>query len=163
VFPVAPTPGHEDDPLRSRFRRPIVSKTNTQLVLQALRALAGGDLDAYVELHHPDYVNHEAAAGHLRGADAAHNTATFLHGAFDDLELEPLDTVSEHDLVVVRARFSGRQVGPLDGFAPSGRSCSVQHIHIYRVTEGKISEHWACRDDLGAARQMGLLPTAVAA
>jgi predicted ester cyclase len=138
-------------------------QANTNVVLQAIRSLTAGDVDAYTDLHHPDYVNHEAAAGHLRGADAARNTATFLHRVFEDLELEPLDTVTERDLVVVRARFSGRQVDALDGFPPSGRSCSVQHIHIFRVTNGKISEHWANRDDLGAARQMGLVPTSVSA
>lgn len=140
-----------------------ISQSNTDVVLQALQALTAGEVDAYANLHHPDYVNHEAAAGHLRGVDAARNTATFLHRVFEDVELEPLDTVTERDLVVVRARFSGRQVDALDGFPPSGHSCSVQHIHIYRVTNGRISEHWSNRDDLGAARQMGLIPTAVSA
>ncbi|MDE1853287.1 MAG: ester cyclase [Thaumarchaeota archaeon] len=32
---------------------------------------------------------------------------------------------------------------------------SVQHIHLFRVVDGKIVEHWANRDDLGAARQVG--------
>ena len=48
-------------------------------------------------------------------------------------------------------------LGEIDGFAPTGRSFSVQQIHICRVTDGQISEHWACRDDLGAARQLGLV------
>ena len=137
-----------------------MSQANVQAVLSALRALSDADLEAYVEAHHPDYVNHEASHGHLRGADAARNTAAFLHGAFDELRLEPLETIAERDLVVVRAQFSGRHVGELDGFPPSDRTCSVQHIHIYRLTHGRLSEHWACRDDLGAARQLGLLHTA---
>jgi lactoylglutathione lyase len=29
---------------------------------------------------------------------------------------------------------------------------------MYRVRDGKIVEHWACRDDLGQLRQLGLLP-----
>ena len=42
---------------------------------------------------------------------------------------------------------------------PDGRP-SLQHIHIFRLVDGKIKEHWANRDDLGAARQlnMELLP-----
>jgi predicted SnoaL-like aldol condensation-catalyzing enzyme len=31
-------------------------------------------------------------------------------------------------------------------------------MHMYRVKEGKVAEHWACRDDLGQLRQLGLLP-----
>ena len=135
-----------------------MSQANKQLVADVLRALSAGDVDTYIAFHHPDYVNHEAAFGQLCGAEAASNTAKFLHGAFEDLQIEPLDLIAENDLVAVRAQFSGRQVGALDGFAVFGQACSVQHIHIYRITEGRISEHWACRDDLGAARQMGLLP-----
>ena len=57
--------------------------------------------------------------------------------------------------MVVRDRFSGRKVEALDGFSPSGHSCSVQDIHIYRVTDRAISEHGANRDDLGAERRFG--------
>jgi predicted ester cyclase len=135
-----------------------VSEANKQLVLQALHALDGGDPDAYAELHHPDYVNHEAAAGRQRGPEGARATAVFLNGVFDDLRHEPLDVVAERDLVVVRAWASARHVGAIDRFSATGRSFSVQHIHIFRVTDGKISEHWACRDDLGAARQIGAIP-----
>jgi predicted ester cyclase len=135
-----------------------MSQANKQLALQALRLLAGGDPDEYAQLHHPDYVNHEAAAGRQRGREGARATAVFLNSVFDDLHHEPLDVIAERDLVVVRARASGRQVGEIDGFAASGRPFSVQHIHIFRVTDAKIIEHWACRDDLGAARQIGAIP-----
>jgi predicted ester cyclase len=38
-----------------------------------------------------------------------------------------------------------------------GQSYTVQHIHIYRVTDGKISEHWALRDDISMLRQLGVI------
>lgn len=135
-----------------------MSQANKQLVLQALAALDRGDADAVAELHHPDYVNHEAAAGRQRGREGARATAVFLNRAFADMRHEPLDIVAEHDLVVIRAQAGGRHIGEIDSFPPTGRTFSVQHIHIFRITDGKISEHWACRDDLGAARQLGLVP-----
>jgi predicted ester cyclase len=134
-----------------------MSQANKQLALRALQALNAGSADAYAELHHPDYVNHEAAPSRQRGPEGARATAAFLHRTFEDLHHEPLDVIAERDLVVVRVQASARHVGEIDGFAPSGRRFSVQHVHIFRITDGKISEHWACRDDLGAARQMGHL------
>ena len=56
-----------------------MSQANKQLVLQAFRVLDSGDPDAYAELHHPDYVNHEAAAGRQRGPEGARATAIFLN------------------------------------------------------------------------------------
>jgi predicted ester cyclase len=135
-----------------------VSQANKQLVLSAVKAINAHDLDALDELYHPDYVNHEARAGAPHGPAAARCTTAFLHGTFEDFRIEPLDVIAENDLVVIRAQAGGRQIGEIDGFQPSGQRFSVQHIHIFRVTDAKISEHWACRDDLGAARQMGLVP-----
>jgi predicted ester cyclase len=135
-----------------------MSEANKQLVLRALHVLGGGHPDAYAELHHPDYVNHEAAAGRQRGPAGARATAVFLNSVFEDLRHDPLETVAERDLVVVRARVGGRHVGEIAGLEATGRTFSVQHVHIFRVTDGRISEHWACRDDLGAARQLGAVP-----
>jgi predicted ester cyclase len=122
-----------------------VSQANKQLVLEALHALDRGNADAFAELHHPDYVNHEAAAGRQRGPQGARATAAFLHGTFADLRHEPLDAVAEGDLVVIRGQASGRHIAEIDGFPATGRTFSVQHIHIFRVTDGKISEHWCWR------------------
>jgi lactoylglutathione lyase len=32
------------------------------------------------------------------------------------------------------------------------------YIHIWRIEDGKIAEHWACRDDVGLLRQVGAWP-----
>jgi predicted ester cyclase len=46
----------------------------------------------------------------------------------------------------------------LVGVQPTGRSFEVQHIHMYQVLDGKITEHFANRDGVGMMRQLGLLP-----
>jgi predicted ester cyclase len=42
-------------------------------------------------------------------------------------------------------------------FPGNGQSYTVSHVHIYRVVDGKIREHWAVRDDLSMLRQLGAL------
>lgn len=49
--------------------------------------------------------------------------------------------------------------GDYMGVPATGRSFSIQHMHMYRVVDGKLAEHWACRDDLGQLIQLGLAPT----
>jgi predicted ester cyclase len=41
-------------------------------------------------------------------------------------------------------------------FPASGQSYTVTHVHIYRVADGQIREHWAVRDDLSMLRQLGV-------
>jgi predicted ester cyclase len=38
-----------------------------------------------------------------------------------------------------------------------GQSYTVHHVHIYRLADGKITEHWALRDDISMLRQLGAI------
>jgi len=42
----------------------------------------------------------------------------------------------------------------LDGVPVSGRSATWRFVHIWRVADGIIVEHWACRDDMGLVEQL---------
>jgi hypothetical protein len=41
---------------------------------------------------------------------------------------------------------------------PTGGSVAVSQTHWYRVAEGKLIEHWADRDEMGMAQQLGWVP-----
>jgi steroid delta-isomerase-like uncharacterized protein len=138
-----------------------MSETNKRLALRWLEAIWNGDLDAPAasvveQVVHPDFYNHEAAADRQGGPEGFRDTARRLRRAFADLRIEPLDVVAESDEVVIRARVSGRQVGPFAGMPATGRKFSVEHTHIVRILDGKIVEHWANRDDCGMMRQLGV-------
>jgi predicted ester cyclase len=46
----------------------------------------------------------------------------------------------------------------LIGVPPTGRSFEALHMHMFRVVDGLIQEHWGGRDDIGMMRQLGLIP-----
>jgi predicted ester cyclase len=82
-----------------------------------------------------------------------------------DVKLEILGVVADGEWVVTRNRYSGTHTGaqriPVDGgflagIEPTGKTFSVQHIHMYRVQDGLITEHWANRDDILMMEQLGL-------
>jgi predicted ester cyclase len=62
----------------------------------------------------------------------------------------------------MRCQFATRHVGPYAGMPITGRTFSVQDIHIWRIADGKLIEHWATRDDARAMRQLGLLSIGIA-
>ena len=41
----------------------------------------------------------------------------------------------------------GTHLGEFEGIAPTGKQVEVRAIDIYRITEGKIVEHWGHGDD----------------
>jgi predicted ester cyclase len=103
-----------------------------------------------------DFFNHEAPDS--TGPEGFKATARWLREAFPDYHAELHEFLFDGDLLAARLTVSGTHAGDFMGAAPTGRSFSVQHMHMYRVRDGKLVEHWACRDDLGQLRQLGLLP-----
>src|SRR4029450_3325189 len=48
--------------------------------------------------------------------------------------------------------------GSLSGTPPTGKHVSVDGVHIVRIADGKVIEHWGNNDDLGLMRQLGVIP-----
>ena len=104
----------------------------------------------------PAQTQHEAPDS--PGPEGFKASARWLRSAFPDYHAELHELVVEGNLVAARLVVSGTHQGEFMGMAPTGRSFSVQHMHMYRIQDGKVAEHWACRDDLGQLAQLGLLP-----
>jgi hypothetical protein len=54
--------------------------------------------------------------------------------------------------------YARAPAGSFRGFAtPQGVTTAVEMVHIWRLANGKIVEHWAVRDDLALMRQLGVV------
>ena len=67
--------------------------------------------------------------------------------------------LADGDRVAVHMTLRGRHVAStmplLAGVPVENTEVAWSFIHIWRVRDGRIAEHWACRDDLGLLRQLG--------
>jgi predicted ester cyclase len=68
------------------------------------------------------------------------------------------DSIAEGDQVAVRLTASATQSGEFMGLPPSGERYTIPEIHIFRVRDGRIVEHWHPFDQLGMMRQLGAMP-----
>ena len=136
-----------------------MSEQNKRLVRRALNEVfAGGNLAVVDEIFHPDFVNHEAGPRTPPGPEGLKVTVRWLRDAFSDLDYDIQDEIDAGDKVVVRVISSGRHTGEFIGFKPTGTTFEAQQIHIYRIADGKIIEHWSSCDDLTQGIQLGLIP-----
>jgi predicted ester cyclase len=143
-----------------------------ELALRSVRMMADGSLEEFHEVLHPEFLNHEAKdeppGARGRGPDAAYVTALWLHDAFAELRWDIHEVVVEGDLAVVHCTMSGRHVRPFaeydehaevtEVFPPTGKRFATTQTHWLRVADGRVIEHWANRDDLGTAFQLGWVP-----
>jgi lactoylglutathione lyase len=131
------------------------ARSARDVVEELFRRQKAGDGEVLDDLVDPDMVNH--AAG-LRGREGLRTILRTIEVDLGPTELEQHHLISEGDLVVQHVTLHGTHRAstmPLLVDVPvSGRSAAWTFIHIWRVVDGVIVEHWACRDDMGLVEQL---------
>jgi predicted ester cyclase len=132
---------------------------NESLVREFYEQWNSGAID-FERLVHPDIANHQPEREPERGREAFRQAIAGVMGAVPDSTWAILKLVADGDLVVCHILWSGTWTGSIfRGVAtPPGNPFSVEHIHIYRVEDHQLVEHWVVRDDLGMMLQLGALP-----
>jgi len=139
---------------------------------RSMQIMGDGDLRDFEAVVHPDARNREGEAEppacRGTGPAAFYRTALWLRKAYADLHWEVHDVVAEGDVVVAHVTMSGRQTGTFVGYGPDalpaqafparGRTFATTQTHWFRMADGVVIEHWANRDDLGTAAQLGWVP-----
>ncbi|MHB8960152.1 MAG: ester cyclase [Candidatus Limnocylindrales bacterium] len=131
-------------------------ETNKAIVRQFIERIFGaGDLAAVDELIAPDAVFHtyrfgaDPRAGMRSAIERV--SAGLSDGAFTVHEL-----AAEGDLVCARVTSAATQTGTFMGMPPTGRRYEIEELHLFRVRDGKVAEHWHQYDQMGMMRQLGV-------
>jgi predicted ester cyclase len=59
-----------------------------------------------------------------------------------DPEFEIHDMIAEGDRVAARLTTSARHTGTFMGIKPTGNRYSIDEIHMFRLRDGQLVEHW---------------------
>jgi steroid delta-isomerase-like uncharacterized protein len=116
-----------------------------------------GRLELADELLGADFLEHEAPPDSPRGPEAVKRTVRWLRSGLDDITYDVEDVFGEGDRVALRVTMHATHAREFMGRPATGRRFSAKQIHIFRVADGKVAEHWAARDDLGMVRQLGFV------
>ena len=130
---------------------------NKALVRRFIREVFGqGSLDAVDELLADDFVPHTWPGTNDR--EGLKRTMERVAQGLADATFTIEDMIAEDDRVVVRVTASATQTGEFMGMPPSGKRYTIEEIHVFRVRDGRIVEHWHQFDQLGMMRQLGATP-----
>lgn len=118
--------------------------------------LNGEDLEVIDHLVVKDYEEHDPLPGQGTGREGLKDRFSMLIEAFHPrFTIE--DVIAEGDRVVVRWVNQGTHVGEFLGIPPTQRPATVAGVDIYRVSEGRLQEHWHVVDQLGMLMQLGVV------
>jgi predicted ester cyclase len=143
-----------------------------EIAVRSIHSMANGTRADFDALIHPRAIDREnnvqPPSSRVPGPAGFYSTALWLRAAFANLHYDIHEVIASGDLVAVSSTMNGQHVAPMalytaDGkvdaaFPPTNKTFAMSQSHWFRIQDGQVIEHWANRDDMGHARQLGWLP-----
>jgi predicted ester cyclase len=103
----------------------------------------------------PEFFDNVSGEGGLAIFDVV---GGWLEASFADRRVEIHATMSQDDRIITWFTMHGVHIGNgfprLAGLPVAGRTVAWSQVHIFRVANGEVVEHWAVRDDLALLEQI---------
>lgn len=107
------------------------------------------------ELVADDFVSHSwPPIGDASPKESLKKVTGGMGKSLDQISFEVEDLIAEDDRVAARVTARARQVGEFMGIPASNRSYEIGEIHIFRLRDGRIVEHWHQMDAMGLMKQL---------
>ena len=111
------------------------------------------------ELFTQDFIHHFPDPRLPKGRTGEKALGQSVLTGLPDVHATIEDLIAEGDKVVERTYAEGTHKGEFFGVPATGKKISWTEIHIYRLKNGKVAEHWPEIDALGIMTQLGVIPT----
>jgi predicted ester cyclase len=141
-------------PLLAAAQTPDNVKRNEDAVRHFFERANAKDIPAMLSVVAADANNF----GHPAGHEGYRSNFEDLFKTYPDWHFEIIDTLAKGNDVVTRCKVSGTHLG--SGrlqVAATGKHFEIEHMHWWKLRDGKIVDHYANRDDLGMFIQLGIV------
>jgi predicted ester cyclase len=135
----------------------MLTEQNKALVLQLYKAFDDRKIEQAFELLAPNFVAHLAGVPEPLDEDGFRQFGMSFYSAFSQGQHIFDEVVVSGDRVVTCGTFTATHLGAFQGLPPTGKQISLSIMHIDRVENGKIVEHWGQGDALGLMQQLGII------
>jgi predicted ester cyclase len=117
-----------------------------------------GNFGLIDEIFATNFVEHYAQPGVPPTREGFKQFAKAYRTAFPDLTYSIDDAIESGDRIVHRLTASGTMKGDFMGMPATNKRATWTEIHIGRVANGLLAEHWGLVDQLGMLVQLGVVP-----
>lgn len=135
-------------------------EANKALVRRYVEEFANGHtVEPLDELLTEDFQEHNPLAPEYPpGRDALKAFATGIFTAFPDVHVTIDYMVAEGDWVATRHSVEATNDGEFNGILPSGNEVAWTELHLFRIEDGQIAEHWGELNVMSILIQIGAMP-----
>ena len=134
-----------------------MSEQNKAVFDKLMSALNAKDMATMESIIADDFVDNDAMPGMAPGKEGMIDMIRMFVGAVPDLNVVVDHWVAEGDLVAGVMTTEGTQTGEFMGMPASGKKFSIREMHMVRVANGKMAEHWGLANELSMMQQLGFM------
>ena len=126
-----------------------MTEENKAIVRRVYEIVSTGDFERAKEIVDQDAPDNELLPDDppARLIDTFKETFAEAREGFPDLGITIEDVMAEGDRVAARVVMRGTHRGEFQGITPTGKRVEVRAIDMFRISNGKIVEHWGHADD----------------
>jgi predicted ester cyclase len=135
----------------------MTTETTKMNERNTLEVLNDGNYGLIDEILSTDFVEHFTQPGLPPTREGFKQGAKALRTAFPDIKYTIEDTIESGDRIVHLVKATGTMTGEFMGMPATGKRAMWNEIHIGRVANGRLVEHWALADQLGMLVQLGIV------
>ncbi|MEO1592182.1 MAG: ester cyclase [Cyanobacteria bacterium J06632_22] len=128
-----------------------------ELVLQFYQYFDQRRVEQALAMLAPEFVAHMAGLPAPLDKTGFTDFGLAFYNAFTHGQHRFVEIVVQADRVVTCGTFSARHTGTFQGLPATGRDIEIAVMHIDRVKDGTIVEHWGQGDAQGLMQQLGIL------
>lgn len=136
----------------------MTTNLKTKLDRIPLEIYNQGKLQLIDELYASDYRDRSVQPGMEPTREGFKKFVTSLRTAFPDLQYTIDDSIESGDKFVTRLTASGTMRGEFSGMPATNKRATWSEIHIVRVKDDLVVEHWGLIQELGMLVQLGVIP-----
>lgn len=117
-----------------------------------------GKVELIDQLYAPNYIDRTPQPGFEPTLEGLKKAVTALKAGFPDLRYTLDESIYSGDKLVHRVTARGTMTGEFNGMPATNKSATWTEIHIGRLVDGRIVEHWGVADQLSMLVQLGVVP-----
>jgi steroid delta-isomerase-like uncharacterized protein len=136
-------------------------KVNAALIQGGFEAFNAHDVDKLASLYADDALfKWVPSKDESKGRDAVKKGLTDYYKMTSDVKTEVSNVWAAGDYVVVEAVSSGTHDGDMGPMKATNEPFKLAEVHVYKLADAKIAEHWVFANSLQFAHQVGLVDPA---
>ena len=132
-------------------------ENNKKTVIQFFKSFDDRQIEQAFELMAPNFVAHMRGEPHPLNAQEFQAFGKSFYSAFGNGQHIFHEVIAENDRVVTCGTFTATHIGEFQGLPPTGKTITIEVMHVDIVQDGLIIEHWGQGNALGLMQQLGII------